>query len=79
MTVNKRLRFEDERRELQEVLAADPALRNVQVEMFTGDGSAYLDGQILKPADLDRLRSSLEKSYWKPRMEMMVRLLHSGP
>jgi hypothetical protein len=66
-------RFQNERRELEAIIRADPALRNVQVEMFTADGSAQLVGQVPNPVDLARLRSSLEKSFWKPRMDEMMR------
>jgi hypothetical protein len=69
-------RFENERSELEAIIRTDPAFRNVQAEMYTLDGSAYLVGQVSNPIELDRLRSSLEKSFWKPRVDEMMRVDH---
>ena len=74
----KKRRFLEEQVELGPILRDDLAYRGLSPLMNSGNGSAYLGGHVLKPDDLARLRESLQKTYWNPRAEEMVRGITTG-
>ena len=55
----KERRFADEKAIIAPVLASDPSMSSIEIEMFTGDGTARLSGEVATKEDLDRLQSRM--------------------
>jgi hypothetical protein len=53
-------RFSGEKAIMARVLAGDPSLSNVEIGIFTADGTASLHGSVATKADYDRLRSRMK-------------------
>jgi hypothetical protein len=65
-------RFSDERRTIAPVLAADPSLSGIELMMYTGDGSAYLVGQVKTNDDKERLRIRMLRLFGETRIEDLM-------
>ena len=55
----KERRFADEKAHIAPVLASDPSMSNIEIEMFTGDGTAELYGDVATKEELHRLQSRM--------------------
>jgi hypothetical protein len=53
----KQRRFAYERKVIAPMLRSDPAFTQLEIVMYTGDGSAYLTGEVATEADRERLRT----------------------
>jgi hypothetical protein len=60
-------RFSREGELLRPVLKGDPAFARLEVSMYSGDGSAYLSGQVETNEQYDRLRSEIHRLFGKTR------------
>ena len=69
----KARQFREDRQVIATALAADPAWSNVSIDMYSGDGSAYLGGKAKTRVDMDRLRSRMLKLFGETRVEELVR------
>jgi hypothetical protein len=56
----KERRFADEKAIIAPVLSSDPSMSSIKIEMFTGDGTAELSGEVATQEDLDRLQSRMK-------------------
>ncbi len=56
----KKRRFADEKANIAPVLASDPSMSSIKIEMFTGDGTAELYGEVATKEELDRLQSRMK-------------------
>ena len=65
----KARRFHDEKAIIVPVLARDPSTSTINIEMFTGDGTAMLYGEVATKEDLDRLRSRMTTLFGEPRVK----------
>ncbi len=65
----KTRRFYDEKAIIAPVLASDPSMSSINIEMFTGDGTAMLYGVVMSKVDLDRLRSRMTALFGEPRIK----------
>lgn len=58
-------RFSREEELLRPVLKGDPVFARLEVLMYTGDGSAYLSGQVETKEQYERLRSEVNRLFGK--------------
>lgn len=65
----KTRRFRQERALFASVLADDPSFRDLEIAMYSGDGSAHLAGEVATAADYDRVRSKMLKLMGESRTE----------
>ncbi len=57
----KQRRFSYEQGIIGPVLSSDPSFTDLKIMMYTGDGSAYLVGEVMTESDLERLRSMMSR------------------
>jgi hypothetical protein len=55
----KQRRFAYEGKVIAPILHSDPAFMQLEIVMYTGDGSAYLMGEVATNADRERLRAAM--------------------
>jgi hypothetical protein len=55
----KQRRFAYEVNAIASILSSDPAFAQIEILMYTGDGSAYLMGEVATKSDYERLRSAM--------------------
>jgi hypothetical protein len=65
-------RVAEEKAIITPVLAGDSAMAGITMEMFTGDGTAYLNGEVATQEDLDRLRSRMTTLLGEPRIKELM-------
>lgn len=68
----KTRRFEAEKVMLAPVLAADPAMSQLKMEMYTADGTADLYGEVATKEDLERLRSRIRPLVGESRLKQLM-------
>jgi hypothetical protein len=68
----KTRRFYDEKAIIAPVLAGDPSTSSINIEMYTGDGTAMLYGEVVTKEDLDRLRSRMTTLFGEPRIKDLM-------